>query len=39
MKSKRIEIVQVVEEMAQLMNQAYGILVTSPGQVVELLED
>jgi hypothetical protein len=39
MKSKRIEIVQVVEEMAQLMNQAYGILVTSPGQIVELLED
>jgi hypothetical protein len=39
MKSKRVEIVQVVEEMAQLMNQAYGILVTSPGQIVELLED
>jgi len=39
MKSKRVEIIQVVGEMAQLMNQAYGILVTSPGQIVELLED
>ncbi len=39
MKSKRVEIIQVVEEMAQLMNQAYGIFVTSPGQIVELLED
>jgi AAA+ ATPase superfamily predicted ATPase len=38
-KDKRIEIVQLVEEMAQLMNQAYGIFVTSPGQVVEILEE
>jgi hypothetical protein len=37
-RSKRIEIVQVVEEVAQLTKQAYGILVTSPGQLVELLE-
>jgi AAA+ ATPase superfamily predicted ATPase len=37
--NKRIEIVQVVEEVAQLTKQAYGILVTSPGQLVELLED
>jgi hypothetical protein len=39
MKDKRVEIVQVIEEMAQLMNQAYGIRVTSPGQMVELLEE
>jgi len=39
MKDKRIEIVQVIEEMAQLMNQSYGIMVTSPGQMVGLLED
>ena len=38
-KSKRIQIVQVVEEVAQLIKQAYGILVTSPDQLVELLED
>lgn len=33
----RMEIVKVMQEMAQLMNQAYGILVTSPDQLVELL--
>ena len=38
-RNKRIEIVQVVEEVAQLTKQAYGILVTSPNQLVELLED
>jgi hypothetical protein len=29
----------LVEEMAQLMNQAYGIFVTSPGQVEKILEE
>ncbi|MBN1994234.1 MAG: AAA-like domain-containing protein [Anaerolineae bacterium] len=37
-RSKRIEIGQVLEEMAELMKQAYGIRVTTPGQLVELLE-
>jgi hypothetical protein len=35
---ERVEIVKVLQEMAQLMNQAYGILVTSPDQLAELLE-
>lgn len=38
-KSKRLEIVQALAEMAQLMNQAYGILVTVPDQLVQLLEE
>jgi hypothetical protein len=33
----RLEIVKVLQEMAQLINQAYGILVTSPVQLSELL--
>jgi hypothetical protein len=37
-KGTRIDIVKVLQEMAQLMNQAYGILVTSPGQLTELLK-
>ncbi len=36
-KSGRIEIVKVLQEMAQLINQAYGILITSPDQLIELL--
>jgi hypothetical protein len=34
----RLEIVKILQGMAQLMNQAYGILVTSPDQLVELLD-
>lgn len=37
-KGGRIEIVKVLQEMAQLMNQAYGVLVTSPDQLAELLD-
>jgi hypothetical protein len=36
-RSGRIEIVKILQEMAQLMNQAYGIMVTSPDQLIELL--
>jgi len=36
-KSGRVEIVKVMQEMAQLMNQAYGVLVTSPDQLIGLL--
>ena len=36
-KGARLEIIKVLEEMAQLMNQAYGVLVTSPDQLVQLL--
>ncbi len=36
-KSARTEIVKVLQEMAQLINQAYGVLVTSPNQLIELL--
>ncbi|MDY6785455.1 MAG: AAA-like domain-containing protein [Cyanobacteriota bacterium] len=38
-KSKRVEILRIVEEVAQLLEQAYGIFVTSPGQLVEMIED
>lgn len=37
-KSSRLEIVKVVRELAQLGQQAYGVLVTSPQQVVALLD-
>ncbi len=36
-KGKRIGIVTELQTLAQLMRQAYGILVTSPGQLGELL--
>ncbi|NJN98939.1 MAG: toll/interleukin-1 receptor domain-containing protein [Anaerolineales bacterium] len=36
-KGARIDIVKILQEMAQLMNQAYGVLVTSPNQLLELL--
>ena len=36
-KGARIDIVKILQEMAQLMNQAYGILVISPNQLIELL--
>jgi hypothetical protein len=36
-KSSRMEIVKILQEMAQLMNQAYGILVTSPEQLADFL--
>ena len=39
LKSSRLEIVKVVREMAQLCQQAYGILITSPQQVVDMLEE
>ncbi len=39
LRDKRIEIMSIVEELAQLMEQAYGIFVTSPGQIVEVLKD
>lgn len=34
----RVEIVKILQEMARLMNQAYGILVTGPDQLIQLLE-
>ncbi len=37
-KGERSNIVKVLQEMAQLMKQAYGVFVTSPDQLVELLE-
>lgn len=37
-KGSRLDIVKILQEMAQLMNQAYGIRVTSPDQLVEFLE-
>ncbi|HXV42656.1 MAG TPA: hypothetical protein VEC96_06305, partial [Anaerolineae bacterium] len=37
-KGARIDIVKILQEMAQLMNQAYGVLVTSPNQLIVLLE-
>ena len=36
-KAARIDIVKILQEEAQLMNQAYGVLVTSPDQLIELL--
>jgi len=36
-RSGRLEIVKVTQEMAGLMGQAYGILVTSPDQLIEML--
>ncbi|MBN1217641.1 MAG: toll/interleukin-1 receptor domain-containing protein [Anaerolineae bacterium] len=36
-KAARMEIVKILQEMAQLMNQAYGIRVTSPDQLAEFL--
>ncbi len=36
-KGERLSIVRILQEMTQLMNQAYGVLVTSPGQLMELL--
>jgi hypothetical protein len=33
----RLDIVKILQEEAQLMKQAYGILVTSPDQLIELL--
>lgn len=36
-KGARIEIVKILQEMAQLMKQAYGIFVTSPDQLAEFL--
>jgi hypothetical protein len=37
-KGAREEIIKILRELAQLMNQAYGILVTSPNQMIDLLE-
>ncbi len=37
-KGSRLDIVKILQEMAQLLNQAYGIRVTSPDQLVEFLE-
>ncbi len=38
LKGGRIEIIKVLRELAELMNQAYGILVTSPEELVVWLE-
>ncbi len=35
----QLQIANTLQELAELMNDAYGILVTSPGQLVEYLED
>jgi len=34
----RLDIVKILQEMAQLMNQAYGIFVTSPEKLVQFLQ-
>jgi len=36
-KSGRREIVKIVNEIAQGMNQAYGVLVTAPEELLDLL--
>jgi len=36
-KAARLDIVKILKEEAQLMDQAYGILVTSPDQLMEFL--
>lgn len=38
-REKRLEIVRTLDELAQLASQAYGILVTSPGQLTQMLEE
>jgi len=35
----RLEIVMSLQEIADVMNQSYGILITSPGQLVAYLEE
>jgi len=37
-KSARIEIVKILRELAELMNQAYGVAIDSPNQLLEFLE-
>lgn len=37
-KGARVDIIKVLEEMAQLMNQAYGVMIYSPEQLTQLLE-
>jgi hypothetical protein len=37
-KSARLEIVKILRELAALMNQAYGIAIDSPNQLLEFLE-
>lgn len=37
-KGARTEIVKILQELAQLMSQAYGIKVTSPDQLIEYLK-
>jgi hypothetical protein len=36
---ERISIVKATQEIAELLYQAYGILVTSPNQLIEFLEE
>ncbi|MEM7348608.1 MAG: AAA-like domain-containing protein, partial [Chloroflexota bacterium] len=36
---KRLEAARIIEDLARMMSQAYGILVTTPGQIVGLLEE
>jgi hypothetical protein len=36
-KAARIDIVKILQEEARLMNQAYGVMVTSPDQLLEFL--
>jgi hypothetical protein len=36
-KGGRIEVIRILQELAQLMSQAYGVFVTSPDQLVQLL--
>ena len=38
-RSERIQLIQTVEQLAGLIKLAYGIYVTSPGQLVEIIED
>lgn len=38
LKNNRLYIIKVLQEMAQQMSEAYGVLVTTPTQLLELLE-
>lgn len=38
-RASRIGIVKILVDMAKLMNNAYGILITSPDQLIEIMEE
>ena len=38
-KGGRLEIVKILQELAQLMKQAYGVFVSSPDELLTLLQE